>query len=127
MHRLFTGLLGVLVLYMLCGCAAVKDGFSRSSGQQSAQQPVAKASAPIPETNQTKVSPAPGAGETKTPSLIPETAQICRLDSGECAPPTPPIAGAPDKPGPVVQIPENTFDFGTMQGDAVFSHKFLIK
>jgi hypothetical protein len=88
---------------MLCGCAAFKDSFSRF-GQQPAQK-----------------------AETKAPASIPETAQVCSLDTVACVPQSTSPVAAPDKAAPVVQVPETSYDFGIMSEDKDFVHKFRIK
>jgi hypothetical protein len=103
-QRLFIGLLCFPVLYGLCGCASFKDTSSRS-GQES-----------LPQQS-----------ETKAPAVIPPTSQTCTLDPAACVPPTAPLAAAPDKAAPIVQVPEATFDLGIMREDKTFVHKFLIK
>jgi hypothetical protein len=103
-QRLFTGLLCFAVLYGLCGCAAFKDSSSNSWQESPPQQ-----------------------SETKSPGLIPETAQVCLLDPAACVPQTTSPVAAPEKAAPVVQVPETSFDFGKMNEDKVFVHKFQIK
>jgi hypothetical protein len=103
-QRLFTGLLCFAVLYCLCGCAAFKDSSSGSWQESTPQQ-----------------------SETKPPALIPETAQVCLLDPAACVPQTTSPVAAPEKAAPVVQVPETSFDFGKMNEDKVFVHKFQIK
>ncbi len=104
MQRLFIGVLYFLLLYGLCGCAAFKDAYSRSGQESSPQQ-----------------------SETKAPALIPAASQTCPLDSVACIPQTTPLAVAPDKAAPIVQVPETSFDFGIMREDKEFVHKFRIK
>jgi len=103
-QRLFVGLLCFALGYGLCGCASFKDSSSRSGQELPPQQ-----------------------SETKAPDLIPAAPQICPLDPAGCIPQTTSPVTPPGKAAPVVQVPETSFDFGTMSGDSVFVHKFQIK
>jgi hypothetical protein len=115
MQRLLSGLLCFAALYTLCGCAAYKDSFSRSA-QGTARQTETEASASIAGTNE------------NTCALIPGTAQTCRIDSATClVQATSSPVEAPQKSAPIVQVPETSHDFGTMQEDKEFFHKFLVK
>ncbi len=104
MQRLFIGLLCFAFVNGICGCAAFKDS-SCCSGQE------------LP----------PQQSEAKAPDLIPAAPQICLLDPAACAPEITSSVTPPEKAAPVVQVPEKSFDFGTMSGDSVFVHKFQIK
>jgi hypothetical protein len=103
-QRLFIGLLCFTVLYGLFGCSALKDASSRSGQESSPQQREAQAPPPVPETPQT-----------------------CPLDSVACVPQATPLAAALKKEGPVAQVPETSFDFGIMNEDKEFVHKFRIR
>ncbi len=113
MKRLLGGFLVFLALYSLFGCASFKDLAGRP-GQEQTQPAGSNACASTAATEE---------------SALPGTAQVCRLDSAVCYLQTttpPPAISAPDKAAPVVQVPEKSFDFGTMRGDGDFSHKFKI-
>lgn len=140
MQRLFAGLLCFFALNLLCGCAGFKDSFSRTEKGSVRQQVDTKVSTSTAGTNEAKGEPdllhktsataACATTENKTSALVPETAQTCRLDSGVCPPPIVPPVSTPEKLNkriPVVQLPETSYDFGTMQGDETFTHKFLLK
>ncbi len=99
MQRFFTRLLCFLALLMLCGCAAFK-GDSIRPGQE-----------PVLQT------------ETKAPASIAGTAETCPVGSLVCVTPVP----APEKRAPLIEIPEKSYDFGIMNEDGDFSHKFEIK
>jgi hypothetical protein len=103
-QRLFIGLLCFALVCGLCGCAGFKDSSYRSGQELPPQQ-----------------------SETKAPDLNPEAAQICPLDPAACVPQTTSPVTPPGKTAPVVQVPETSFDFGTMSEDKVFVHKFQIK
>ncbi len=103
-QRLFIGLLCFALVCGLCGCAGFKDSSNRSGQELALQQ-----------------------SETKAQALIPEAPQICLLDPASCIPQTTSPVTPPEKVVPIVQVPETSFDFGTMSGDSVFVHKFQIK
>jgi hypothetical protein len=130
---LLSGLICFVTLYLLCGCASFKDTAGRS-GQESIQQTGTTASVPMSgtdgseslcKTNNACASPAP-----TNESKIAGTVQVCRLESAQCFLQTtdsPASIPSPGTTGPVVQVPEATYDFGSMPGYSVFSHKFVIK
>lgn len=105
MQRLFIGLLCFSVLYIVCGCAAFKDSSSSSVQESPTQQK----------------------SEAKAPDTISGTLKVCPLDSVACVPENTSLAVAPDKAAPVVQLPETSFDFGIMNENREFVHKFQIK
>ncbi len=137
MQRLFAGLFCFFALNLLCGCAGFKDSYSRLEKYPAKQQVETKVSTSAEGNNGTTGEPdilqratATAAAPSETiNTLIPESAQTCRLDLGACIPPIPPQVSAPERPDtpvPIVQLPETSFDFGTI-GDGTFTHKFLIK
>ena len=105
MQRFFTGVLCLSVLLLLCSCASL-TGDTGASGQKPVTQTETKAAAPAPVTTETKVTQ-PTSGTTGTPAV-------------ETTPGTRP-------PGPVAEVPEKSFDFGTMREDRDYSHTFIIK
>jgi len=129
MRVLFSILFGIfIIVYMLCGCASLKGELNSSPGVDSALRNSGGISAQAPEPNQTKVPATASENEPGYLPQIPENAQVCRLDSGPCVPIDPSILSTgPEKQGPVAQIPETSFDFGTTNGDAVLTHKFVVK
>ena len=112
MQRFFTVLLCFSVLLMLGGCATSNGGSSRLE-QEPARQAETKAASPI-------------TGTTATPATasIPGTAQTCPVGSVTCLPG---IAPAPQRTGPAAEVPEKSFDFGTMNEDRDYSHAFIVK
>ncbi|SPF42877.1 hypothetical protein SBDP1_420020 [Syntrophobacter sp. SbD1] len=137
MQRLFAGLLCFFALNLLCGCTGFKDSFSRLEKYPAQQQVETKVSTSAAGTNETtgesdilhKTTAAAAAPAVTLDTIIPESAQTCRLDIGACLPPIPPqvsTSGRADTPVPIVQLPETSYDFGTI-GDGTFTHKFSIK
>ena len=115
MQRFFTVLLCFSVLLILGGCATSKGG-SGSLGKETAPQAETKAAAPIPGTTQTPAA-----------ASIPGAAQTCPVGSVSCPPGIPSSTAAPQRTGPAVEVPEKSFDFGTMNEDRDYSHTFIIK
>ena len=102
MRLFFCGLLCSSALLMLCGCATFKG--DSSLGQGPAPQTETKAAAPTPGTAGTQVSQ-PTSGTTGSVEVTPGTRA----------------------PGPAVEVPERSFDFGVMREDTDYSHAFVIR
>ena len=103
MQRFLTGVLFLSVLLLLCGCATM-TGDSSVSGQTPVTQTETKAAAPTPGTAGTQVSQ-PTSGTTGSVEVTPGTRA----------------------PGPAVEVPERSFDFGVMREDTDYSHAFVIR
>ncbi len=104
MQRFFTGMLCVLLLYPLSGCTTF------TSGPNCFVQKSSAVSHP----------------ETKAPDQESSTTGVCLLDPVAAIPETAPPAPATDE-APVVQLAETAYDFGTMNENNEFVHKFSIK
>ncbi len=104
MQRFFTVMLCVLFLYPLSGCTTFTDASNRFVQESHAiLHPEATASAPD--------SPIAG---------------VCLLDPAAAIPET--VSPAPATDGaPIVQLAETAYDFGTMNENNEFVHKFSIK
>ena len=127
MRRLLSGLVCIVALYALCGCASFKNAFSRSS-QDSAGKTDQTCSVANPAPNSTETCSSSAGANESTSALIPNTAQTCRIDSAPCIVQAQASSDVtPDPAAPVVQIPEKSFDFGPMRDDKEFTHKFRIK
>ena len=103
MQRFFSGLLCFSALLMLCGCATSKGDYS-SAGRE-----------PIPQTETKAVAPASGATENKV-AMVPGTPPA-GTTTGEVS----------QRTGPIAEVPEKFFDFGTMSEDMDYSHAFIVK
>ncbi|HYA40091.1 MAG TPA: hypothetical protein VEF34_02210 [Syntrophobacteraceae bacterium] len=126
MQRLLSGALCLVALYTLCGCAAWKDDLIRSA-HDSAGKTDCKSSVAIPASNETQAQASIAGANEYSSALIPQTVQTCRIDSASCLlQATSPRAAAPDTGAPVVHVPETSYDFGTMQEDKDFLHKFTV-
>ncbi len=104
MRRFFTGMLCVLLLYPLSGCTTFTDASNRF---------VEKSSAVLHPEN-------------KTPDQESPTAGVCLLDPAAAIPETVSPATASDQ-APIVQLAETAYDFGIMNENNEFVHKFSIK
>jgi len=129
MRRLFRGPVCFFTLCALFGCAA-SNGVPFVRHDQSVKTEI---NSPAPAAQNRTDAPAPASDKNKTADiqLIPGSAQICRLDdsmgcSSQAASPATSMA-VTEKPAPVAQIPERSYDFGTMHEDRDFVHTFNIK
>ena len=104
MQWFFTGVLCLLVLYMLSGCTTLEDTINR-----------------LAQKSRVIFHP-----EAKAADQTPKTSETCVLDPAAFVRETTSPAPATDK-APVVQVPETTHDFGTIAEGEEFVHKFSIK
>ena len=104
MQRFFTGMLCVLLLYPLSGCTTFANGSNR-----------------FVENSSAVLHP-----ETKASDQESSTTGVCLLDPVAAIPEAAPPAPATDK-APIVQLAETAYDFGTMNENNEFVHKFSIK
>ena len=104
MQRFFTGMICFLVLYPLSGCTTFPGALNRFVQE-------------------------PGAvlhHETKAAAQDSPTAGVCLLDPAASIPET--VSPAPATGNaPIVQLAETAYDFGTMNENKEFVHKFSIR
>ncbi|MGO9312501.1 MAG: hypothetical protein ACLQBD_26515 [Syntrophobacteraceae bacterium] len=105
MQRFFTGVLCFLVLYPLSGCTTF-TGVSNRLAQES------RAVLHL---------------ETKATDQDSPTAGVCLLDPAASIPETVSPAPAATDNAPIVQLAETAYDFGTMNENKEFVHKFSIR